>query len=164
MENKSNLKKIIAWGSGIISFIFLSLIISKTLSILGIPTFIEYGETRTISYGRAEYESDGSMTDAGFMLHILAIMYSTRIGLAIYHSDLNGNISAKGNIDFKAWTYGLIAASISSIIFYLIAHAVKSDFLATILNLAGLASIAVIGLACKNWRDKQITLTMKNQK
>lgn len=145
-----------AWIVGIASWMAISTVLNIIMSKMGIPTYIDFGETITIEHRYYEEEKDGDFTAIGTALNILAVMAAARIGMAIHEGKIGGGVSKKGNIDFFAWVGGIILYGIQGAIFFPIFEDTKSDFLLVLLNIINLAIVVGIFFLCKNWRDKKI--------
>lgn len=155
----STLRKIAAWVTGIIFWILVSKIASVILRSIGVTAYVDFGETHTITYGSGRYsyedEVSGAFTAAGYAINFLTLMFAVRIGMAIYHKNINGGISPKGNIDFLVWAAGIALYGVVGSIIYAVFQDTDSDFLHITGNLLELSLIGGIFYFGRIWRDKK---------
>lgn len=82
------MRSLFAWAIGLITAMLLVWIGTEALASLGVPTWIDFGETVTVQRGSGptgyEEEIDGESTTPGTILAALAIMIAARIGIWIY--------------------------------------------------------------------------------
>ncbi|QXZ11695.1 hypothetical protein KVQ82_16515 [Pseudomonas sp. AO-1] len=101
----------IALAGSIVSFVGVFWLIGIIASLLGLPVFIDYGASQTITRGSGRYsydeEVDGAMTDVGLFQVVIAGMIAWRI----YHLILTGSfvhdLSVKSR---RSWWAFFIAA------------------------------------------------------
>ncbi len=151
-------RKIISWIAGIISWVAFLLIAQYLLNSLNIETYKDFDPpVWTYRYGRyGDYELiDGDFTAIGSAVNILSIMFSYRIGTAIYKWHWQGGISKAGNVDFLAWTYGLLAYVISSALLTKISRYfdLHPDWLFILVELPILVTLF---LYLRSWRTKKL--------
>ena len=137
--NKETLKIALAWIIGILSWITIAKFFNILLQIIDVPTYIDFGETITIThrFGSESYDEDidGEYTTIGTAFNFLSLMIAIRIGLAINSWQLNGGISKKGNIDFIAWAGGIAIYGIVMTIIFKIFSSFESNFLDILNNI-----------------------------
>lgn len=85
----------LAWIVGISSWLAISIIFNIIMGKIGIPTYIDFGETIIVEHSDYEEEKDGEFTASGIALNILSIMFSARIGMAIHAGRIDGGVSKK---------------------------------------------------------------------
>jgi hypothetical protein len=105
-------RRVIAWSTGILVFLFGMMGQEIISSNLGLVAYIDFGET--IVFERPYYErvSDGAYTWFGWATMILIAMFSARIGMAVFRVNWRGGVQEKSEIDFLAWTYGLLVFAV----------------------------------------------------
>ena len=100
------MRSLFAWAIGVVTAMLLVWIGTEALASLGVPTWIDFGETVTVQRGsgRMAYDEDidGEHTTPGTILLALAIMIAARIGMWIYTGKPNGGMSARQELQFRA--------------------------------------------------------------
>jgi hypothetical protein len=103
--------KVTAWIVGICAAIAIYICFDALLKIAEIPTYIDFGETITVTRdsGRYSYEEeiDGTSTTAGILIMILSLMIASRIDMAILYKSISGGLNEKSHVEFNAWFLGL---------------------------------------------------------
>lgn len=157
---KNTVRLIAAWGAGIISLIVIGLIFEAIMKSFGIVSYIDFGETLTMTHGSGRYsydtEEDGASTLVGTVSNFLSIMLAARIGMAVYSGNLGGGVSKAGNIIFLAWLYGLTALGVGGAILFSLFHSSQSDFLNIVGNLLELGLAGGIFYYGRGWMTTEI--------
>jgi hypothetical protein len=107
------MKEKIAVVVSIAAFFGLYISLDLTAGLLGVPTYIDYGETITVTRGSGRYSYDedvsGSTTDVGMFILALSGMLAWRIFHWIKSGNLNGNIPSKSHTTWLYWLLGMTA-------------------------------------------------------
>lgn len=78
---------------------------------LGVPTYIDFGETVTVTRGSGRYsydeEIDGTSTDVGTFILIASIMLAWRVYHWVISGKVNGNISIESHTTWLYWLLGM---------------------------------------------------------
>jgi len=157
--NKRNLKIALSWVIGIVSLVLISKCFNILLQSIGVPSYIDFGETITVTRGSGRYsydeDIDGYFTTAGAVFNFLSLMLAVRIGMSVYSQTINDGVSKKGNIDFIAWATGLAIFGAVAAILFKIFNSSNSAFLNFLGNILELCAVGIIFYFCKKWRDKK---------
>lgn len=106
------MRKLLAWTVGIVANALFYGCADALASMNGLPSYIDYGDRYLITRGSERYgyddEVSGNMTDFGFFILALAVMVGTRVGMAIHHGELPGNVRGGRALKFQAWFVGLL--------------------------------------------------------
>jgi hypothetical protein len=129
------------------------------LKIAEIPTYIDFGETITVTRGSGRYsyeeEIDGTSTTAGILIMIFSLMIASRIGMAILYKSISGGLNEKSHVEFNAWFLGLSLMLVCACVISRVSANVADDwyfsFMFNITKLAG--GIFVI---MRKWREHRI--------
>jgi hypothetical protein len=151
---------LLAWIAGISAFIAIKTGIDVVANSAGIVTYIDFGETITVTMGSgpASYDEEisGASTTFGFSTMIIAGMIACRIGAAINSGRIDGGLSAKDKIDFIAWLAGfVIAATVGALLFALFEDH-HSDLITVFYNALELSAFGFAFYICKSWRNNMI--------
>jgi len=161
--DEETIKTVVAWTIGIVSCVVIVKFFNILLQSIGVPTYIDFGETITVTLGsgRESYDEDinGEFTTVGTAFNFLSLMFAARIGMAVHSRRLNGGVSKKGNIDFIVWTVGIAIFGIMGAILFKIFNSSDSNFLNILKNILELTIGAAIFYFCKKWRDKKFLQT-----
>jgi hypothetical protein len=80
---------------------------------LGVPTYIDFGETITVTRGSGRYsydeDIDGTSTDVGVFILIASIMLAWRVYHLVISGKISGNISVESHITWLYWLLGMSA-------------------------------------------------------
>lgn len=78
---------------------------------LGVPTYIDFGETVTVTRGSGRYsydeEIDGTSTDVGMFILIASIMLAWRVYHWVISGRVNGDISIESHTTWLYWLLGM---------------------------------------------------------
>jgi len=113
--------------------------------------WIDFGETVTVTRGSGptayDEEIDGESTTPATVLYALALMIAARIGMWIYNGKPNGGMSAQGELQFRAWLFGLTSfGAVSTAL-----EIAVSDPL--VHNLLEIAVAAAVAWCCYKWYE-----------
>ena len=145
----------VAWLTGILTFLLGMAGQMVLLGKLGLLTYIDFGETIVIGHRYYDQEIDGELTALGWALAILNVMFSARVGMAVYHGHWRGGVPQKSEIDFLAWTYGLSACAITAdLLDFSVGYgAGMTQVLKNILHIALIGTIAKL---MYDWRNRRL--------
>ena len=89
----NNIKIFLSWTIGIISLVLCTKFFNIILQNFNVPTYIDFGETITVTRGSGRYSYDEDIscdyTSVGTAFNFLSIMIATRIGMAFYTKKIN---------------------------------------------------------------------------
>ena len=107
------MKEKIALIVSIISFALIYYGMDTIADTLGVPTYIDFGETITVTRGSGRYsydeDIDGESTDVGIYIMIASIMLAWRIYHWIISGNIKGNISRESHTTWLFWLFGMSA-------------------------------------------------------
>jgi hypothetical protein len=107
------MKEKIAVAISIISFALIYFGLDTIADTLGVPTYIDFGETVTVTRGSGRYsydeDIDGESTDVGMFILIASIMLAWRIYHWVVSGKFNGNISKESHTTWLFWLVGMTA-------------------------------------------------------
>ena len=107
------MKEKIAVAISIISFALIHFGLDTIADTLGALTYIDFGETVTVTRGSGRYyydeDIDGESTDVGMFIHIASIMLAWRTYHWVVSGKLNGNISKETHTTWLFWLVGMAA-------------------------------------------------------
>jgi hypothetical protein len=100
---------------------------SIIVSILGIPTYIDFGETVTVMRGSGwssyEDEISGVTTDIGFFIIIASGMLAWRVYHWVISGEISGDLPIESRITWRYWLAGLFSyVLISTPLLYMEIH------------------------------------------
>ncbi len=103
----------IAIGISIAACISLYIGMNVLAKALEFPTYIDFGETTTVTRGSGRYsydeEIDGETTDVGFYILIVSVMLAWRIYHWVLSGKPGGNLPLGQRITWRYWFLGLTA-------------------------------------------------------
>jgi hypothetical protein len=109
----NNIREKISLVVSIIAFGFIYFGFDTAADAIGVPTYIDFGETITVTRGsyRYSYEDDidGESTDVGIFIMIASIMLAWRIYHWLLTGKINGEISRESHITWIHWLLGMTA-------------------------------------------------------
>ncbi len=114
------LRNVMSWAVGGILFIFMIFLTSEVSKFLGITTYIEYGETRIISYRLYDEEKDGHHTGFGSFFVLLSLFVAVRVGMAVFTKSINGGVSPLENTRWFLILECLLAYGITNQLIYFV--------------------------------------------
>lgn len=126
----------------IASFFGFFYLVGLIASALGLPVYIDYGETISVTRGSGRYsydeDVDGAMTDIGLYQIAISAMLAWRIYHIIRGGSLSGGLSVESRRSWTMWVMGFTS--------YVVFTGVLSflhlpDFLFRCLSLAALAGV-----------------------
>lgn len=108
----------VALGVSILSFCVIFYLVGMAASMLGLPVFIDYGDSVMVTHGSGRYsydeEVDGAMTDLGFFQLAISAMLAWRIHhLALTGSWSNG-LAIESRRTWLKWVMGITAYAVLS--------------------------------------------------
>ncbi|MEE9269662.1 MAG: hypothetical protein V3V49_05305 [Candidatus Krumholzibacteria bacterium] len=134
------------------------LVVVNLVVALGAPVWIDFGETIIVTQGSGRYayeeEIDGTSTALGLAVTVLSIMLGARAGMAVHARRLDGGLSAKSRIDFRACFFGVAAYGFIGTLLYA-AIGEKDGILIVLHNLLQLGALVLIFVLFKRWRDRK---------
>lgn len=78
---------------------------------LGVPTYIDFAETITVTRGSGRYsydeDIDGTSTDVGMFILIASIMLAWRVYYWVISGKMSGNIPVERHITWLYWLLGM---------------------------------------------------------
>ena len=108
-----------SWIVGFVLLIFIFFLTDELSDLLGITTYIDYGETFIISNRYYDEEVDGHSTALGHFFMVLSFSVAIRGGMAVYTKTLNGGVSDLGNMQLLIILIGLLLYGIlNQILFF----------------------------------------------
>jgi len=121
---KNTPKLIVAWVVGLIVFGLLLRFGYFIADEINLRTLVDWGETR-ITFVDNQHgivnENDGETTPLGWWIAVISIFMAARVGMAIYHGNLRGNVSTQsefGNLLIIAcFTLWALLSSLLDIVF-----------------------------------------------
>tara|TARA_B110000027_G_C15960689_1_gene229776 strand:+ start:130 stop:600 length:471 start_codon:yes stop_codon:yes gene_type:complete len=141
----------IAWFVGIGLFLLTLILTDLLAKFIGFTTYIDYGETITVTRNRYyDEEVSGHTTSIGIFFMFLSYAIAIRGGMAVNSGKINGNISKKGN-------FQLLIIGCALLLYGLVGHLIffifdLSGFLA---NLTDLGLGIGIAYLCYNYYQKR---------
>jgi len=154
MREEKN-KQVIAWTVGVCSFIVIYVVSSVTLDKMGVPTYIDYIDSKVVYTQYGSEVRYGESTTIGTALCLLSVMFSARFGMAVFTGRLDGGVSKKGNIEFVAWAFGITAFAIVSWVISVFTGFVESSIFNIISGFLLIGFALAIFVGCKRWRDNR---------
>lgn len=107
------MKNKIALAVSIITFGLIYFGLDSIADVLGVPTYIDFGETITVTRGSGRYSYDedisGESTDVGIFIMIASIMLAWRIYHWVISGNIKGNISKESHYTWLFWIMGMTA-------------------------------------------------------
>jgi len=104
-------KEKIAIVISILAFGLLYFCMDTVADSLGVPTYIDFDETVTVTRGSGRYsyeeDIDGESTDVGIYILIVSIMLAWRVYHWIISGKMNGNIPVESHITWLYWLLGM---------------------------------------------------------
>lgn len=101
----------LAWGVSVAAFISIYFALDTLADFLGVPTYIDFGETVTVTRGSGRYsydeEIDGQTTDVGFYILIASAMLAWRVFRSVISGKLLGDLKAEQKVTWSYWFAGL---------------------------------------------------------
>lgn len=110
------MKTVLAWIVGLGVFVALVIGLDFIGSVLGEPSWIDYGGMVTISHGIYDGESYGGATDYGLSALALVAMISVRLGMAIKRGSWKESLTESQALDFYIWLVGIAIFTVASIV------------------------------------------------
>ena len=92
-----NMRYFFSWVVGIIIFILMLAVEDFLRGVMGLTTYIDYGETIIIEHRYYEEEVDGHYTGIGYFFKYIALWVAIRGGMAIYDGRLNDGLIGRLN-------------------------------------------------------------------
>lgn len=96
----------------IVVFGFVYMAFSAITSVLGLPTYLDFGETINVMRGAGRYSYDesisGEITDVGFYIIVMSAMISWRCYHMLLSGKMNGGLSP---YSATKWFYFIVGAS-----------------------------------------------------
>lgn len=135
MKFLSKYKEYISFSIGFLSFVLFSVLFSK----------IDF-----------HIDNKNIISSVESCFSVLNMMFSYRIGSAVYHRNIKGGISKKGNVDFCFWVLGILAFVAQSVIFFYIVGDPEPGVLRLIYFIIQLAIIVGIFFTGAMFRDKYL--------
>ena len=94
------MRTFLAWVVGIAAFGFFTLLLSEGAKLIGVPTYIDFGETITVTHGfgrnKWDTEESGASTRLGFSINIIAFVLGIWLGGSVYTGTLIEDASNEG--------------------------------------------------------------------
>lgn len=107
------MKEKIAVVISIVSFGLIYFGLDTVADTLGVPTYIDFGETVSVTRGSGRYsydeEIDGESTDVGIFIMIASIMLAWRVYHWVISGKVHGNIKRESHITWLFWLLGMTA-------------------------------------------------------
>ena len=101
----------IAVAISIISFGLIYFGMDTIADALGVPTYIDFGETVTVTRGSGRYsydeDIDGESTDVGMFIFISSIMLAWRVYHWVASGKFDGDISKQSHTTWLFWLTGM---------------------------------------------------------
>jgi hypothetical protein len=148
------IRKVLSWLLGIALFVFMTFTTSEISKSLGITTYIDYGETITISHRLYDEDRDGHQTGFGWFFILLSISVAIRGGMAFYTKTLSGGVSTLGNTQLSIVLGGVLAYGVTNQIIYFVLE--LNSFFGTLLDAASAIGILYLGFTIYQKRKYQI--------
>ena len=110
-----NIRGKISLVVSIIAFGFIYFGFDTAADAIGVPTYIDFDETITVTRGSGRYsyevDIDGESTDVGIYIMIASIMLAWRIYHWVLTGKVNGEISRESHITWMHWLLGMMEVS-----------------------------------------------------
>lgn len=153
------MKTALAWIVGIVVAAVIVNGLTLVASALGIPTWIDFGETVFFRVGSGPFsyddEADGAFTAYGLAMMIAAVILGVRAGMAVRAGRLDGGLSIKQEIGCRAWLYGLaVYGAIGAALWLGFGDTAQGGGIIRALEFG--AAVATFWFF-KRWRDRQLS-------
>ena len=96
----------------------MTVVTEEIASVLGIVTYVDYGETVIVSNRYYDEEIDGATTGFGHFFMVLTFATAIRVGMAVSAGKLSGNVSWNGNFMLVVILIALLIYGITNQIIY----------------------------------------------
>lgn len=95
----------------IFSFALIYFGLDAVADFLGVPTYIDFGETVTVTRGSGRYsyeeDIDGESTDVGIYILIVSIMLAWRVYHWVISGNIKGDLSKESHTTWFYWLGGI---------------------------------------------------------
>lgn len=149
------MRSLFAWAIGIVTAMLLMWIGTEALALLGVPTWIDFGETVTVTRGSGptsyDEEIDGEHTIPGTILYALSYMIAARIGMWVYTGKPNGGVSVLTELQFRTWLLGLVSFGAASTALWI------ADINPVVHNVLEIAAAAAIAWCAYKWYEARVS-------